>query len=117
MKFVRIIFAVAAVWGFLALIPGLFAQPGGQPEYYYGFYGLALVFQLVFVMIALDPARYRALIPIAILEKLSFFLPVTVLYLQGRVAMGSVFFGGMIDGLWMLLFGLAWLRLRRVGTD
>ena len=117
MKFVRIIFAAAAAWGFLAVTPGLFAPAGPQPEYYYGFYGLALVFQLVFVIIALDPLRYRALVPIAILEKLAFFLPVTILYLQGRVAMGNIFFGAMVDGLLMLLFALAWFRLRKVGAD
>ena len=117
MKSVRIIFSLAAAWGFLALIPGLFAETGvgaalpfaiSQPEYYYGFYGLALVFQLLFVMIALDPVRFRPLIPIAILEKLSFFLPVTILFMQGRVAMGGAFVGAMVDGILMVLFGLAW---------
>lgn len=108
MKSVRIIFALAAAWGFLALVPGLFGEAGARPEYYYGFIGLALVFQLIFVMIAIDPVRYRPLVPIAILEKLAFFLPVTWLYWQGRVAMGAVFFGAMVDGLFMLLFALAW---------
>lgn len=115
MKIVRIIFALAAAWGFLALVPGLFGEAGPRPEYYYGFIGIALVFQLIFILIATDPARYRALIPIAILEKLSFFLPVTLLYAQGRVPMGPVFVGGMVDGLFMLLFGLAWLLSRRAG--
>ncbi|MGB5722877.1 MAG: hypothetical protein WBM39_00565 [Parasphingorhabdus sp.] len=122
MKFVRIIFALAAAFGFLALIPGLFVEAGGGsspviagPEYYYGFTALALVFQLIFVMIAFDPDRYHPLIPIAILEKLSFFLPVTILYAQNRVAMGPVFYGAMIDGLFMLLFALAWWLSRKAG--
>jgi hypothetical protein len=115
MKFVRIIFALAAAWGFLALVPGLFGEAGPRPEYYYGFIGIALVFQLVFILIAMDPARYRALIPISILEKLSFFLPVTILYAQGRVAMGPVFFGAMVDGMFMALFALAGLVARREG--
>ncbi|MEH6829116.1 hypothetical protein [Parasphingorhabdus sp.] len=122
MKFVRIIFALAAAWGLLALVPGLFVEAGGGPspviagpEYYYGFTGLALVFQLIFIMIAIDPVRYRPLILIAILEKLAFFLPVTILYWQGRVAIGPVFFGAMVDGLLMLLFALAWFLSRRTG--
>jgi hypothetical protein len=115
MKFVRIIFALAAAWGFLALVPGLFAEAGPRPEYYYGFTGLALVFQLIFIMIAIDPVRYRPLILIAILEKLAFFLPVTLLYWQGRVAIGPVFFGAMVDGLLMLLFALTWFLSRRAG--
>jgi len=113
MKFVRIIFALAAAWGFLALVPGLFGEAGPRPEYYYGFIGIALVYQLIFILIAIDPVRYRALIPLSILEKLSFFLPVTILYAQGRVAMGPVFFGGMVDGLLMLLFALAWFLSRK----
>ena len=114
MKFVRILFGLAAAWGGLVLVPGLFAEAGPRPEYYYGFVGLALVFQLVFVMIAVDPVRYRALIPIAILEKLAFFLPVSILYLQGRVAVGGVFYGAMVDGLLAILFVLAWIRSRTV---
>tara|TARA_R110002124_G_scaffold148203_1_gene313652 strand:- start:762 stop:1118 length:357 start_codon:yes stop_codon:yes gene_type:complete len=113
MKSIRIIFALAAAWGLFALLPGLFGEAGPRPEYYYGFIGIALVFQLIFIMIAVDPARYRALIPISILEKLSFFLPVTILYAQGRVDTGPVFFGAMVDGLFMLLFALAWLLSRR----
>lgn len=115
MTYIRIIFALAAAWGFLALVPGLFGEAGPRPEYYYGFIGIALVFQLIFILIATDPARYRALIPIAILEKLSFFLPVSILYAQGRVGMGPVFFGAMVDGLFMLLFALAWLVSRKAG--
>ena len=115
MKSVRIIFAAAAVWGFIAVVPGLFGDAGPRPEYYYGFLGLALVFQLIFVMIALDPARFAPLIPIAVLEKLAFFLPVSLLYAQGRVAMGPVFVGGMVDGLLMLLFLLAWYLSRKPG--
>lgn len=115
MKYIRIIFALAAAWGFLALVPGLFGEAGPRPEYYYGFIGIALVFQLIFILIATDPARYRALIPIAILEKLSFFLPVTILYAQGRVAAGPVFAGAMVDGLFMLLFAIAWLLSRKAG--
>jgi hypothetical protein len=82
---------------------------------YYGFIGIALVFQLIFILIAINPARYRVLIPLSILEKLSFFLPVTILYTQGRVAMGPVFVGAMVDGLFMLLFALAWLVSRKAG--
>ncbi|NCN84572.1 MAG: hypothetical protein GW808_09205 [Sphingomonadales bacterium] len=115
MKFIRIIFVLAAAWGFFALVPGLFDEAGPRPEYYYGFIGLALVFQLIFILIAFDPARYRPLIPIGVLEKLAFFLPVTLLYLQGRVAMGPVFFGAMVDGLFMLLFAASWMVSRREG--
>lgn len=117
MKTVRIIFGLAAAWGFFALIPGLFAEASfnaamppaiTHPEFYYGFHGLALVFQLIFVMIAIDPERYRALIPIAVLEKLAFFVPAMWLYSNGRLMEGGLFYGAIIDGIWAVLFVLAW---------
>lgn len=123
MKSVRIIFGLAAVWGFLALVPGLFGEAAfnaamppaiSHPEFYYGFHGLALVFQLIFVMIAIDPVRYRPLIPIAILEKIAFFAPAMILYEQGRLTTGGPFLGAMIDGIWALLFALAWWLGRSV---
>ena len=115
MKAIRVIFALAALWGFVAVVPGLFGEAGPQPAYYYGFLGLALVFQLIFVMIALDPERFAPLIPIAVLEKLAFFLPVSLLYAQGRVPMGPIFVGAMVDGLFMLLFALACYLSRKAG--
>ncbi len=116
MKATRIIFGLAALWGFVALVPGLFGEAAfnvamppavTHPEFYYGFHGLALVFQLVFVIIALDPERYRALIPIAILEKLAFFAPTMWLFAEGRVQIGGPFYGAVIDGLLAALFILA----------
>lgn len=127
MKSIRIIFALAAAWGFLALIPGLFGEASfnasmppaiTHPEFYYGFYGVALVFQLIFVMIAIDPARYRPLIGIAILEKLAFFLPSMWLYSTGRLLMGGPFYGAIIDAIWAVLFLLAWwIGRRQIESD
>ena len=36
--------------------------PVTHPEFYYGFVGVALAFQLVFLTIASDPLKYRPLI-------------------------------------------------------
>ena len=125
MKVVRIIFGLAAIWGFIALIPGFFGEASfnaatppaiTHPEFYYGFYGVALVFQLIFVMIAVDPLRYRPLIGIAILEKLGFFLPSMLLHSEGRLAESGIYFGGVIDGVLALLFALAWWFSRRAGS-
>ncbi len=122
MKFVKIIFWGAAIFGIIALVPGFFSEsqmqpPISHPEFYYGFHGLALVFQFIFIMIARDPLRYRSLIPIAILEKASFFVPSLILWSQGRLAVGGPFVGAMIDGLFLLLFVLAWWLMRSVGQE
>jgi hypothetical protein len=56
-----------------------------HPEYYYGFVGIALVFQFVFLIIARNPVKYRALMPVSVLEKLSFVVPTVILYFQNRL--------------------------------
>ena len=95
MRFAKIVFTVAGVYGLLVLVPQYFLEgrygrdfppPVGHPEHYYGFVGLAVVWQVAFLMIARDPARYRPLMIAAVLEKLSFGVAVPVLYLAGRVA-------------------------------
>ena len=119
MKLARIIFAVAAVYGVLALLPGLFTEalfnqmnPPAvtHPEFYYGFYASALVWQFAFMLIAYDPARYRALMLVAVAEKAAFFVPSMLLYQSARLAVGGPLYGAIIDGILMLLFALAWWR-------
>ncbi|WP_337658581.1 hypothetical protein [Sphingorhabdus sp. Alg231-15] len=117
----RILFALAALYGILVLLLGLFgeaqfntAMPPAitHPEFYYGFHGVALVFQIIFILIAIDPVRYRPLMLVAVLEKLAFFVPALWLFSSGRLAEGGPFFGAMIDGVWAVLFLLAWMLTR-----
>ena len=117
MKAARIIFAIAAVYGIAVLTPGLFIESSGalaflelsNPEYYYGFYGSALVWQLGFLLIASDPIRYRPLMLIAVLEKAAFFGACLWLWQAGRLGSASgPFIGGLIDGGLMLAFAAAW---------
>jgi hypothetical protein len=105
MKIARYIFLIAAIYGLLVLTPHYFLEhkistehPPAitHPEFFYGFIGLAVVFQIVFLIIASDPAKYRLLMLASILEKLSFGVPALILYFQGRLT-GGFFFGGMID--------------------
>lgn len=115
-RFARVTFGVAAAYGILALVPGFFAEqvigqgPLPHPEFYYGFYGSALVWQLLFVLISRDPVGCRWLMPIAVLEKAAFFIPCVWLYAVGRMPVAGPFIGGMIDGVLMLLFLVAWRR-------
>lgn len=113
------IFTGAGIYGLLILVPGLFTEgrfnalnppPITHPEFYYGFYGSAIVWQLLFLLIGRDPARFRILMPLAMLEKAAFFIPCLWLWAMGRMGMTETFFGGMIDGVLLLLFGVAWAR-------
>jgi hypothetical protein len=95
MRFAKIVFRIAGIWGFLVLTPlyFLFDLAGRQnppaithPEFYYVCIGVALVWQVAFFIIASDPVRFRPFMIAAILEKLAYFTPVILLYLQHRVA-------------------------------
>ena len=120
MRFARAVFRFAGVYGILVLLPQYFMEerigidhppPITHPEHFYGFVGTALVWQVAFLIIARDPARFRALMIPSILEKASFGIPVVVLFLQNRVP-GAVLVFGTIDLVLGTLFFLAWFRLR-----
>lgn len=102
MKFASRVFTIAGAYGFITLIPQYFleAKTGREyppaithPEFFYGFIGVALAFQVLFFIIARDPQRYRlAMLPSA-LEKIGFGSATIALYLQGRLAVQMVGFG------------------------
>ena len=111
-KFARRVFRGAAVYGAIVLTPLLF-QPtpaGARVEINLGFIGLALVFQGVFWVIGGDPQRYRALMPLAVLEKLVLAIPALTLFALGRLD-GVVAGFAAIDAILAGLFLLAWRRL------
>ena len=94
-RFPSLVFRIAGIYGIVVLLPQYFLEerigrdyppPITHPEHFYGFVGLALVWQFAFLLIARDPVRYRPLMIVAVLEKLSFGLAVPVLYFAGRVA-------------------------------
>jgi hypothetical protein len=81
-----------------------------HPEYFYGFVGVALAWQVAFLIIATDPARYRLMIIPSIIEKFSFAAAATVLLVQGRVPTLVCAFAG-IDFLLGVLFVIAFIRI------
>ena len=120
MKFAKIIFWIAAIWGFLILTPLYFIfdtigrqdpPPITHPAFYYGFVGVALAWQVGFVVIARDPVHFRLMMIPAVLEKFSYGISLIALYLQHRLHGADVAFGG-IDLLFGALFlvAFAWTR-------
>jgi hypothetical protein len=111
-RFARWIFRGAAIYGAIVLTPLLF-QPtpaGARIEINLGFIGLALVFQGVFWIIGGDPRRYRAVMPMAVLEKLVFAIPALTLFALGRLGGMVAAFAG-IDLLLAVLFAVVWWRV------
>ena len=111
-RFARRVFRGAAVYGAIVLTPLYFlpTPQGARVEINLGFIGLALVFQGVFWIIGGDPRRYRALIPMAALEKLVFAIPALTLFALGRLD-GAVAGFAAIDAILAGLFLIAWRRL------
>jgi len=100
--FARRVFLFAGVIGLLTLLPQYFMEgrigrdyppPITHPEHFYGFVGVGTVWQILFLIIARDPVRLRPAMLAAVLEKLSFGVPVIVLYLQGRLPAMILGFG------------------------
>ena len=107
-KWVSRWFRGAAIYGLIVLLPQyLLTPPVGAEAYAYGFIGTAAVFQLVFWIIGGDPARYRALMPVCVVEKLVFAVPVAILCAQGRTPLELLPFGA-IDLALGIGFLLAW---------
>ena len=118
MRFARWTFLIAGIYGLMALVPMYFmeAQIGidtppaiTHPEYFYGFIGVAVAFQLVFIIVSTDPQKYRPLMLAAIVEKLSFAVAAALLLINGRIA-GPILIGAGIDLVLGLLFFFAWYR-------
>jgi hypothetical protein len=121
----RLVFRLAGITGLLVLAPMYFLAdflgeqfPPAitQPIFFYGFVGVAIVWQLAFLVVASDPVRYRALMPVAVVEKLSFGLPMMILLAQGRVA-PMLAGGGAIDLVLGVLFAIAYVRTPVAATS
>ena len=112
-RFASRVFRGAAIYGVLVLLPLYFVQvPDPYRLIQLGFAGVALAFQGVFWVIGGRPLAYRPLMPMAVLEKLSFGVPVLVFFTLGRAETLLAVFGA-IDLLLGALFLWAMLRLGR----
>jgi hypothetical protein len=118
MTFAKWVFRVAGIFGVIVILPMFFREaefgremppPVNHPEFFYGFAGIALAFQVLFLVISLDPVRMRpAMIP-AILEKLGFVIPVIALHLAGRVPRQMVH-AAFMDLSFVVLFLISYFK-------
>lgn len=121
MNIPKITFIVAGLYGLVTLIPHFFLEnrigitnPPAitHPEYFYGFLGVALAWQILFFVIALNPRRYRSVMPVAFLEKLGFGAAAVLLFIGHRVQTQILVFG-LVD----LLLGALFLYAYAVTPD
>ena len=118
MRFAKVVFWVAAIWGLLIIPPLYFLfdsigrnnpPPINHPDFFYGFVGVTLAWQIAFAIIATDPSRFRPLMVASIFEKFSYAIAVIVLVSQGRVHKPALFFAG-VDALLGVLFVSSYLK-------
>jgi len=95
MKFARIVFLIAGVYGLIVMLPQYSLEtrigidtppPITHPEFFYGFIGVTTAWQIIFLIISKDPVRYRPMMLVSVLEKISFVIPAIFLFQRNRMA-------------------------------
>jgi hypothetical protein len=120
MKFAKVVFWVAGIWGVLIITPLYFLfdmvgqkdpPPITHPGFYYGFVGLGLAWQFAFLVIALDPLRFRPMMLPSMVEKFSYGIAVVVLVAQHRTNPRDLVFAAT-DTFLGVLFIAAYLKTK-----
>lgn len=118
MKFARVLFLIAGIWGILVITPLYFLfntigrqdpPPITHPGFYYGFIGAALAWQLAFFVIAKDPVRFRPMMIPSVVEKFTYAIAGLILFRQARMHSSDMLFVA-VDFLFGVLFLIAFLR-------
>ena len=116
--FARRVFTIAGIYGLIVMLPQYFLEdmtgrlyPPAitHPEYYYGFIGVVVAWQIAFLIIGRDPIRYRPLMIPSILEKAGFAFAAIPLYLLGRLSV-QLLGAALIDMTLGVLFVIAYIR-------
>ena len=124
MEFAKRLFHIAGIYGLVVLLPQYFMEgrigrdfPPAitHPEHFYGFVGVAVAWQIAFLMIAREPARLRPIMLAGVVEKFGFGIAAVVLFLQKRLAATMLGFG-IVDLVLGVLFIVAW-RKTAAGED
>jgi len=120
MRLARFVFIGAGIWGIAVLTPlywlvdisgRRYPPPTEYPAFFFGFIAVALVWQIAFLVIGFNPAKFRPLMILAMLEKFSYVLTLLVLFGQSRISSIDVQ-PAVPDGLIGLLFVAAYWATR-----
>jgi len=94
MRFARIVFVGAGIWGLAVLTPlywliditgRRYPAPVDYPHFFYGFLSVAMAWQIAFLVIGSDPVRFRPLMLVGVVEKLGHVFGVLAMYRQARI--------------------------------
>jgi hypothetical protein len=118
MKFAKVVFWIAGIWGFLVILPLYFMfdligrkdpPPITHPGFYYGFVGLALAWQIAFCIIATDPTRFRPMMIPSMVEKFTYAPAILIHVLQHHTNTRDLLFS-FTDFSLGILFVIAYLK-------
>jgi hypothetical protein len=119
MRFAKIVFLIAGVWGLFTLLPLYFMfdvigrkDPPAitHPQFYFGFLGVTVAWQIAFFVIANDPVRFRPMIIPSLIEKLTYIGACIALYLQQQLAPAQAL-SALPDAILVILFGISFAKL------
>jgi hypothetical protein len=85
-----------------------------DPQFFYGFLSVAMAWQIAFLVIGSNPARFRVLMIPGTIEKLGFVVTLAVLYSQARISATDAI-AAVPDFLLCLLFIAAFAKTARKG--
>ena len=91
-----------------------YVPPTEYPHFFYGFMSVALAWQIAFLVIGSNPARFRPFMIPAILEKLGYVGTLVVLRSQGRISATDTQ-AALPDLLLAILFVAAFVKTRASG--
>jgi hypothetical protein len=87
-RLTKLTFRFAGLWGMLVIVPVYFLYDEigrkdppvlSHPHFYFGWLGVTLAWQVLFLMLASDPIRYKPMMIPAMFEKLGYMLTVLAL--------------------------------------
>lgn len=123
MRFARFTFIGAGIWGIAVLTPLYwlvditgrpYSPPTDYPHFFYGFLSVAMAWQIAFLVIGSNPARYRPLMIAGILEKVGHVAGVALLYRNARIPAIDAQ-GAIPDLVLAILFVIAFAKTRGSG--
>jgi hypothetical protein len=123
MRFAKFTFIAAGIWGIVVLTPlywlfdvtgRTYSPPTDYPHFFYGFLSVAMAWQIGFLMIGSNPARFRPLMIPSIVEKLGYVGTLAVLYANARISATDAQ-AAVPDLLLAILFIVAFARTQPSG--
>jgi len=120
MSFARVVFIGAGIWGIVVLTPFYwlldvtgrqYPAPTQYRQFFYGFFSVALAWQIAFLIIGTNPIRFRPLMIPSMLEKFGWVATLAALRARGLISAADALLA-IPDLSLGLLFTVAFVKTR-----